>query len=114
MDRNIRINWLTDFYGAMLTERQRNVIELHYGDDLSLGEIAENMSISRQAVHDALKRGVSQLEDYENKLKLLNRYLEIEKRLLSIMNDVKELPKENVAAERLEQKLDELMTIWEA
>jgi len=56
-------------------------MEMHYSDDLSLSEIAESLSITRQAVHDSLKRGENTLKTYEEKLGLVERYFEIGKRI---------------------------------
>ncbi|MCQ2482151.1 MAG: YlxM family DNA-binding protein [Clostridia bacterium] len=66
---------LVDFYGNLLTDKMLNMIELKYFDDLSLSEIAEQNGISRQAVHDTLKRAVSTLEQYEEKLGLVERFM---------------------------------------
>lgn len=65
---------LIDFYGNLLTDKMLNIVELKYFDDLSLSEIAEQSGISRQAVHDTLKRAVNTLEQYEAKLKLVERF----------------------------------------
>jgi uncharacterized protein len=54
MDDNIKLAMLFDLYGGLLTPKQREIFELSHNDDLSLGEIAENLSISRQGVRDAL------------------------------------------------------------
>ncbi|OLR56934.1 hypothetical protein BHK98_04660 [Hornefia porci] len=59
---------LFDFYGNLLTEKKRRVMELYHEEDLSLAEIAENFGISRAAVHDSLKSAERQLADYERKL----------------------------------------------
>ena len=67
------INLLYDFYGQMLTERQRKFIELYYGDDFSLGEIAEQFEVSRQSVHDILKRSEQTLYRFEEKLGLVGK-----------------------------------------
>lgn len=69
-----RINTLYDFYSPLLTERQREMIELHYFDDWSLGEIAAHVGVSRQAVHDNLRRALEQMEGYENALHLLAQH----------------------------------------
>lgn len=61
---------LYDFYGALLTDRQSQIIEMNHIEDLSLGEIAQALSISRQAVHDQLRRAGEQLEAYERVLQL--------------------------------------------
>ena len=73
MEKNVRIGWLLDFYGEFLTEKQRNLLEMHVNDDLSLAEIAERTGITRQGVHDALRRGSATLEDCESRLGLLER-----------------------------------------
>ena len=61
MAKNLEISLLFDFYGDMLTEKQRDVVELYYNDDLSLSEIAENEGITRQGVRDSIKRAEAQL-----------------------------------------------------
>lgn len=67
---------LLDFYGPLLTERQRYTMEEHYENDRSLAEIAEELGVSRQAVHDNLQRAIHLLEEYEVKLGLVKEYLE--------------------------------------
>lgn len=74
--KTLRMNQLFDFYQALLTEKQQQMLELYYEEDLSLAEIAEHYEISRQAVHDNIKRGEHALEDYEAKLELLARRTE--------------------------------------
>ncbi|MGE5654925.1 MAG: YlxM family DNA-binding protein [Bacillota bacterium] len=74
LEKTERINWLLDFYGGTLTEHQRELVELYYSDDLSLGEIAEQAQISRQAVYDTLRRAVESLERWEEKLGMVARY----------------------------------------
>lgn len=91
MDTNVRINWLLDFYGGMLTDRQRNAMEMHYSDDLSLSEIAEALNITRQAVHDSLKRGEKTLNTYEQKLGLVQRYFDVGERINSLKDKAKSL-----------------------
>ncbi|MBO8167798.1 MAG: YlxM family DNA-binding protein [Thermoanaerobacteraceae bacterium] len=74
LSKTTRMARLFDFYGQLLTDRQQLMIELYYHHDLSLGEIAEQVHVSRQAVHDNLRRGEKLLEEYETKLRLLERY----------------------------------------
>lgn len=69
---------LYDVYGALLTEKQRQYFEEYYFMDFSISEIAENYSISRNGVFDQLKRAVLVLEEYEAKLKLLEKLSRIE------------------------------------
>ncbi len=64
---------LLDFYGVLLTDRQRDVLDLYYNDDLSLSEISENLGITRQGVRDAIKRGSDELEEYERLLALYKK-----------------------------------------
>ena len=68
MAKDLRFALLLDCYGSLLTERQAAYMELYYCEDLSLGEIAEDAGVSRQAVRDAVKRGEELLLDYEAKL----------------------------------------------
>lgn len=70
LEKNERINDLFEFYAPLLTKKQYEYIQLYYADDYSLGEIAEDFSVSRQAVYDNIKRTEKALEDYESKLHL--------------------------------------------
>lgn len=72
-DRITEVSLLYDFYGELLPNRQKEVFTLKYEDDLSLAEIAEELGISRQGVHDALKNGEKALQKYEEKLGLVKR-----------------------------------------
>lgn len=74
MKTTLKFNLLFDFYGPLLTNRQRDIYQMYYGEDLSLGEIGEQLGISRQAVYDNIKRSSKILADYESKLGLLNKY----------------------------------------
>ena len=67
---------LFDFYGELLTEKQREYIDLHYNEDLSLAEIAEQTGISRQGVWDMIRRGEEAMEDVEKKTGLIKRFEE--------------------------------------
>lgn len=69
-----RIAFLLDFYGGLLTGKQQQCLDLHYNQDLSLAEIAETFGVSRQAVHDILKRAENVLDDYEARLGLVKRF----------------------------------------
>ena len=63
-----------DFYGNLLTDKMRELTEYYFFDDLSLAEIADTVGISRQAVHDTVRRSAKLLEDYEDKLGLIRRF----------------------------------------
>ncbi|MFD1204122.1 MULTISPECIES: putative DNA-binding protein [Sporosarcina] len=74
LEKTTRINFLYDFYQTLLTDKQRIYMQLYYLDDLSLGEIAEEYGVSRQAVYDNVRRTEAMLEDYEAKLKLFSKF----------------------------------------
>jgi predicted DNA-binding protein YlxM (UPF0122 family) len=73
LDKLGRIAQLYDLYGPLLTPKQRDAVRLYYEQDLSLGEIASECQVSRQAVYDLLRRAETSLERYEQKLGFLNR-----------------------------------------
>ena len=95
IDDVIQTSLLYDFYGSLLTDRQREVMELYYGENLSLSEIAAEFSISRQGVHDALKNSGRALHEYEQKLGLVDKFQQsreaigdIDERIEGLMEDV--------------------------
>jgi predicted DNA-binding protein YlxM (UPF0122 family) len=65
--------WL-DFYSQLLTDRTREVLELHFNEDMSLSEMADHLGITRQAVHDKIRQGCRQLAQLESKLGLVHRF----------------------------------------
>lgn len=74
MEKILEITLLYDFYGELLTDKQKNIFELYYQNDLSLREIADYLNISRQGVYDTLKRSEKILFEYEQHLKLVERF----------------------------------------
>lgn len=70
LEKITHLNELFDIYGQLLTTKQKRIFELYYHEDLSLGEIAEEEEISRQAVYDTLKRVAYLLENYERVLQI--------------------------------------------
>ncbi len=87
MDDIAKKSLLYDFYGELLTEHQRVVYEDAVFNDCSLSELAEEYNISRQGVHDLLKRCDRILEEYEDKLKLVERFNSIKKKAQKIEKD---------------------------
>lgn len=77
MAKNLSVSLLMDFYGGLLTDKQKEAVELYYNQDFSLSEIAETMDISRQGARDFIKRGENQLIEFENVLGLYKRFSEI-------------------------------------
>lgn len=86
--RNIVIGDLLDIYGDLLTKRQVNLLDLHYNHDLSLAEIADQEQISRQAVHDALKRGENSLRAFEERLHVLTSRRMIQEKLPEMIAEI--------------------------
>ncbi|MCZ8535616.1 putative DNA-binding protein [Paenisporosarcina quisquiliarum] len=91
------MNFLYDFYQSLLTDKQRSYMHLYYLDDHSLGEIADEYEISRQAVYDNIRRTEAMLEEYEEKLKLLEKF---QQRQL-VMNQLQQV----IQAEPINQEL---------
>lgn len=73
MEAHVRAGVLLDQYGALLTPRQRAILSLYFDQDLSLGEIAQQEGITRQGVHDMIRRGEKQMEAWESELHLLEQ-----------------------------------------
>lgn len=70
LEKTTRMNYLFDFYQALLTPKQQSYMNMYYAEDYSLGEISELSRVSRQAVYDNIKRTEVMLENYETKLQL--------------------------------------------
>ena len=80
-DSRMMRSMLLDFYGQLLTEKQRECYDLHYNEDLSLSEIAEQSGISRQGVWDNIRRAEAALRELEEKTGLVGRVMELEREL---------------------------------
>lgn len=85
-EKNLKIAFLFDFYGQLLTEKQQEAIDMYYNEDLSLAEIASECNISRQGVRDSIKRGEMQLLAFEEALGLAQKFTEIKNKLEEISN----------------------------
>jgi len=85
MSKNLNLSVLIDFYGDVLTEKQKNVMELYYNEDLSLAEIAELEKISRQGVRDSIKRGEETILELEEKLGMVDKFMKLSK----LLDDIK-------------------------
>ena len=78
LNRKVDLAFLSAFYGGMLTEKQRRILTLHCEEDLSLGEIAEEVGISRQAAHETLTRAAAKLTEMEAALGVAERFRRME------------------------------------
>ena len=85
MEENIKFSVLLELYGKLLTEKQYDLLDYYYNQDIGLSEIAENLGITRQAVRDNLKKGENNLNEFEEKLHILQKRNEI----LKICEEIK-------------------------
>lgn len=87
LDELVNLSMLYDFYGDLFTEHKKRVFEDYVLNDLSLSEIADELNISRQGVHDIVKRCTQDLKDYEDRLSLVKKFSSI-KHKLTIMKEL--------------------------
>ncbi len=106
MEKFVERTLLYDFYGELLTEHQRSVYEDAVFDDLSLSEIARDKGISRQGIHDLIKRCDKILSEYEERLHLVERFLRIKEDIRSI----KELTRKETVG-TTESKMEKINSI---
>ena len=122
MAKNLEISLLLDFYGPSLTEKQRDMTEQYYDEDLSLAEIAQNQGITRQGVRDAIKRAEQQMFAMEEQLGMVRRFRRITKEIADIAADAQEIVQVNngaceqitLLADRILQKATVLAEAGEA
>ena len=86
----VDLAFLSAFYGGLLTEKQRQVLSLHCEEDLSLGEIAEEVGISRQAVHETIRRAAAKLTEWEAVLGVAGRFRRMEEGLETALSSLKQ------------------------
>lgn len=114
MAKNMEMTFLFDFYGDMLTAKQRDMMELYYDNDLSLSEIAENEGITRQGVRDSIKRAESQLLDMEERLGLVKRFRTMRAQLEEIARVAQEIQELNRSASfshEIEERADHIAAL---
>ena len=95
MDKKLTVSLLLDFYGQVLSEKQFQIMDYYYNDDLSLREISEILGITRQGVHDTIKRSEAFLEELEQSLGLYSKWQRLQQQLESIEGAVKKINCEN-------------------
>ena len=101
LDKFVEIANLFEIYSSLLSEKQKEYLEDHFENDLSLSEIAKNNNVSRQASYDNIKRGIALLYDYEDKLKFYQIKKNIREELMNL--------KENYTKEKLEKIIENLL-----
>lgn len=107
LDKTTTFNVLYDFYRPLLSDRQRLFMELYYIEDWSLSEIAEHLSISRQAVHDHIKRVERTLTSYEDALHLAAKHVKRQQLVNEVAGELHPLPE----YAKVKPLLDRLLTI---
>ena len=104
--KKVDLAFLSAFYGGLLTEKQRRVLSLHCEEDLSLGEIAADVGISRQAVHETISRAAARLNEMEVSLGVAARFRRMEAGLQEALDALK-----NKDYARAEQLLESLLAM---
>ena len=104
--KKVDLAFLSAFYGGLLTEKQRRVLSLHCEEDLSLGEIAAEVGISRQAVHETISRAAVRLNEMESSLGVAARFRRMEKGLEEALSALR-----NAEYNRAERLLSDLMAL---
>lgn len=102
---------LYDFYGELLTENQKNIIDMYYNLDYSLGEISEVTQISRQGIYDTLKRAENTLWGYEKKLKLVEKYIKQNSLLKKIDSEIDKILPDMIYNSKIKETLIEIKDI---
>ena len=105
MEKNVKVSILCEIYGKLLTEKQLEVLNDYYNNDLSLSEIAENNHITRQAVRGIIKKGENKLFELEEKLLFMEKKMEQEKLLQDVLNELSKL-QDTSSDKKVEKILD--------
>ncbi|WHH59420.1 YlxM family DNA-binding protein [Petroclostridium sp. X23] len=109
MSKNLEVSILYDFYKELLTDKQADVIDLYYNQDLSLSEISEHMNITRQGVRDCIKRGEKILFDLEERLGLASRFLSIQQKIKMVnetIQHIEDINNSRIMNTELKKKID--------
>ena len=110
-NQTYRMTMLFDFYGDILTDRQRELFDLYYNEDLSLAEIAENCGISRQGVRDVIVRAEAAMNELEDKTGLLKRFMRMQDSVDAIVtaaNEIKTINYRQYEDSRLTELADKI------
>ena len=119
MEKIFEQGLLYDFYGELLTEHQRSIYEDAVFHDMSLGEIAQERGISRQGVHDLIKRCDRILQDYESKLQLVTKFAHAKEKIGEIVDLTQMKEDGDITADKMQERMGrirqlskELMKEW--
>lgn len=111
-ERNVEMGLLLDTYGSFLTQRQHEIMDLFFNQDMSQSEIGEQMGVSRQAVHDSLQRSIAQMKEMEESLGVLRVERELPRRLQALALRVQMLPVPTESYAVRADVVDDILAIW--
>ena len=111
MDKITEASLLYDFYGQLLTKRKQEVMELYHEENYTLAEIADEFGISRAAVHDSLKSAEKSLQEYEQKLKLVDKFMETSEAIGKIDEMIDRLAEAHAENSGLVNSLEEIKSV---
>ena len=118
LERMVRTGLLYDFYGGLLTEKQRQAMEKYYLENWSLAEIASSDGVSRQAVYDLLRRSERMVQEYEEKLGLLDRFQNLQTVLTGLNQKIEDAletspadDSKNKVLQEIQQKISQLIEL---
>lgn len=111
--KDLEIGYLFDFYGELLSQRQREIFTLYYDEDLSLSEVSEQVGITRQGVRDTVKKAEEQLVSLEAKLGLAARFREISKKSDGIIKKLEKMKTSESSAVELDKIIAEVRDLAE-
>jgi len=111
MDKITEASLLYDFYGQLLTKRKQEVMELYHEENLTLSEIADEFGISRAAVHDSLKSAEKSLQEYEQKLELVSKFMKTNAAIDKIDEMIDGLAEQYTDNLQLVEKLEEIKSV---
>src|SRR5690554_6142667 len=109
IEKRTYLTLLFDFYSSLLTDKQRLFFDLYYNNDLSLGEIAEEYEVSRQAVYDTIKRVEILLLEYEEKLSMAKRFHNGKEKLEQAIKILGSLKENNIETNKLKKLLETIL-----
>jgi len=111
MEEKLKNSLLLDFYGNMLTEKQRQIMSLYIEEDTSLSEIAEELKTSRQAVYDAVKSSEKILDSFEEKLKCVEKYLSNRSIIIESIKTLEDMPLAGENHKKVQNLIKELKKV---
>lgn len=111
MDKDLKFGLLLDFYGGLLSQRQSDIMNFYYNEDLSLGEISDEIGISRQGVRDAIQKSQKLLVDFDESLGLMKRFEEIKTAIEKIKDDLLDINVSESDKEKIGRIINEIDSI---